>query len=117
MNRKIYESLPDDLQEIIRQASYAIYNNIWSEYTANNGASLVELIKKHNVQLKRFPERLLAKLAKVSQEVVEEFSAKDPFSKKVYNSYNTFRRQAIGWTQIGEEAFSLARTLSHTYLE
>jgi TRAP-type mannitol/chloroaromatic compound transport system substrate-binding protein len=117
VNRKIYESLPDDLQEIIRQASYAIYNNIWSEYSANNGASLVELIKKHNVQLKRFPERLLAKLAKVSQEVVEEFSAKDPFSKKVYNSYNAFRRQAIGWTQIGEEAFSLARSLSHTYLE
>ena len=117
VNRKSYESLPDDLQEIIRQASYAIYNHIWSEYSANNGASLVTLLKEHKVRLKRFPERLLAKLAKVSQEVVEEFSAKDPFSKKVYNSYNAFRRQAVGWTQIGEEAFSLARSLSHTYLE
>jgi TRAP-type mannitol/chloroaromatic compound transport system substrate-binding protein len=116
VKKKSYESLPDDLQEIIRQASYAIYNNVWSEYSANNGASLVELIKKHKVQLKRFPERLLAKLARVSQEVVEEFSAKDPFSKKVYNSYNTFRKQAVGWTQIGEEAFSLARSLSHSYL-
>lgn len=117
VNRKAYESLPDDLREIMREACYAIYNSIWSEYSANNGASLVELIKKHNVSLKRFPERLLAKLAKVSQEVVEEFSGKDPFSKKVYHSYNAFRRQAVGWAQIGEEAFSLARSLSHSYLE
>lgn len=117
MNKQVYESLPDDLREIIRQACFASYNHIWSEYSANNGASLVELIQKHNVRFKRFPERVLVKLAKVSLEVVEEFAEKDPFSKRVFDSYNTFRKRAIGWSQIGEEACSLARSLTQSYLD
>ena len=117
INKQVYESLPSDLREIIRQASLAIYNHIWSRFSANNGSSLVELIQKHKVKLKRYPERVLVKLAKVSREMVEEFAEKDPFSKKVYNSYSEFRKQAIGWTQISEEAYSLARSLTESYLD
>lgn len=117
INKKVYESLPNNLREIIRQACSAAYNYIYSEYLANNGISLLELIQKHKVQLKRFPESVLVRLAKLCKEVIEELSARDMFSKKVYNSYNAFRRQAVGWSQIGEEAYSLARSLTYSYLE
>jgi TRAP-type mannitol/chloroaromatic compound transport system substrate-binding protein len=117
VNKKTYQSLPDDLREIIKQACSASYNFIWSEYSANNGASLVELMQTHKVQLKRFPERTLVALAKLSQEVIEEIGGKNPLSKKVYDSYIAYRGQAIGWAQIGEEAFSLARSLTHSYLD
>ena len=117
VNKKTYHSLPGDLQEIIKQACSASYNFMWSEYSANNGASLIELIQKHKVQLKRFSERTLVALAKLSQEIIEEIGGENPLSKKVYNSYIAYRRQAVGWTQIGEEAFSLARSLTHSYLD
>jgi len=117
INKKTYESMPDDLQEIFKHACSASYNYIWSNYSANNGASLMELIKTHKVQLKRFSERTLVALAKLSQEVISEIGGKNPFSKKVYESYTAFRKQAVGWTQIGEEAVSLARSLTLSYLE
>lgn len=117
MNKNVYESLPVELREIVRHACFAMYSHIWSGYSANNGNSLVQLIQKHKIRLRRFPERVLAELARVSRSVVEEIADKDPFSRKVFDSYNAFRKQAVGWTQIGEEAFSLARSLTYSYLD
>jgi TRAP-type mannitol/chloroaromatic compound transport system substrate-binding protein len=117
VNKKFYESSSNDLQEIIKQACSASYNYTWSDYSANNGASLVELIQTHKVSLKRFSERTLVTLAKLSQEIIKEIGGTTPLSKKVYESYITFRRKAIGWTQIGEEAVSLARSLTQSYLD
>ena len=116
VNKKFYESLSNDLQEVIKHACSASYNYTWSDYSANNGASLVELIQTHKVNLRRFSERTLVTLAKLSQEIIEEIGATNELSKRVYDSYINFRRKAIGWTQIGEEAVSLARSLTQSYL-
>ncbi|MDM8523980.1 hypothetical protein QUF80_11485 [Desulfococcaceae bacterium HSG8] len=116
VNKKIYEDLPADLREIIRQAASAAYYRLWSEYSANNGVALLELVNRHKVQLRRFPDRLLMELARLSQEVMEEIAARDPLSKKMYDAIRGFRNQSVGWTQISEEAYSLARSLVYSYL-
>jgi len=51
----------------------------------------------------------------VAKEVVEDTASKDKFSQKVFASYNDFRKQTVGWSQIGEEAFSLARSLTFSF--
>lgn len=112
MNKKIYDALPADLQAIIQHATRDAYSFMLSEYTTHNAAALVDLITKHQVRLKRLPDRVLLQLGRVSQEVVADVAAGDPFTQKVYASYTAFRRQAVGWSQVGEEGYSLARTLA-----
>ncbi len=116
VNKDAYASLPGDLQEIIRQASFAAYNHMWSEYSAKNGTALVELVVRHQVKMKRFPDRVLMDMARLSRDVMTEIANRNPLSKKIYDSYTAFGRKAIAWTQISEEAFSLARSLTFSYL-
>lgn len=110
VNKQAYASLPKELQQIVASACQAANLDILSEFTARNSDALDTLVTKHKVKLERFPKDLLQKLEKTSSEVMAAIAAKDPFSKKVYQSFMKFKRQAIGWSRISEEGFTLART-------
>jgi len=64
------------------------------------------------IELKRFSDQTLAKLARMSRSILDEIGSKDTLSKKIYRSWSLFRKQAISWTQLSEEAFNLARSLT-----
>ncbi len=83
-----------------------------AEYTLGNTDALTTLVHTHKVQLRRFPNAVLATLGKVSQEVVAAVAAYDPLARKVYDAFHALWQKAIGWSQIGEEAYSLARSLT-----
>ena len=110
VNKKNYESLPEYLREIIKQAAHASYKDSVSMFLSDNISALKTLVKEHNVQLKRFPDRVLSKFGKLSMEVVREIAAKDPFTQKVYDSYIAFLEQSVVWDQIGEGGYSLSRS-------
>jgi TRAP-type mannitol/chloroaromatic compound transport system substrate-binding protein len=112
INRELYAGLPNDLQKIVEFACRASYGDMLDEFTARNTAALTELVDKHRVQLKQFPEAVLQRLAQTSREVVAEIAAKDAMSKKIHESYLKFRSQAVKWNRIGEEGYSLARSLT-----
>jgi len=105
VNKGVFEKLPTDLQHIIRAATYR--SNIWmlSAFEAQNNVYLQTLINEHNVQLKRFPDDVLQTFKKYTKEVLDELTAKDPMSKKVYESYNAFRRQVAAWGETSEKAY------------
>jgi len=104
-NKKVYESLPKDLQAILD--AVAMETNMWSlsEFEAGNGAALQELITKHKVDLKRFPEDLLAGLRKLAQEVLEEEANKDPMARKVHDAFKKFKAQVGVWGSVSEKAY------------
>ena len=112
VNKKAYEALPSDLRAIVDSAMKTAYQDMLSEFTAKNNASLVQLVDQHGVKLKRFSDDVLAKMGQLSKEVVEEVAAKDPMSAKVYKSFNDFRKQSLNWNNIGEAGYSLARSLT-----
>ncbi|MGK5092766.1 TRAP transporter substrate-binding protein [Deltaproteobacteria bacterium TL4] len=111
VNKQEFEKLPQDLREVISQAAKAAYTDMLSEFTAQNNMALGELLHKHKIQLKRFPDPVLEKLAELTQQVMEETAAKDEAFKKVYASFNSFRNRALAWNTIGEESSSIARSL------
>lgn len=104
-NKKAYESLPKDLQAILD--AVAMETNMWSlsEFEAGNGAALQELISKHNVNLKRFPEDLLAGLRKLAVDVLEEEANKDPLARKVHDAFKKFKAQVGVWGSVSEKAY------------
>lgn len=105
VNLDAWNQLPDDLKSIVEAAAYKC--NMWmlSEFEAKNNGALQELITKHNVQLKQFPESVLKELKKLSHEVLEEVANSDPMSRKVYDSFLEFQKNMTAWNKVTEEMY------------
>jgi TRAP-type mannitol/chloroaromatic compound transport system substrate-binding protein len=80
-----------------------------AEYTTRNQSALVELIEKHNVDVRPFPDDVLQKLQTLSDEVVAEVAAADPMSEKVYKSYKAYRDNVKAYHAVSEQAYINAR--------
>ena len=102
VNLDAYNSLPPDLQSIVRHAARAASLDMLAESTANNNRALNLLINEHNVQLRRFPDDVLNKLAEYSQESLAELAGKDPLFREVYESLREFRDSVMDWQNISE---------------
>ena len=111
INEKALKALPDDLQAIVINACRIANQDMLAEYTNRNNQALHDLVTKHNVDLRKFPDDVLKQLRTISDEVVSELAAKDPMSKKVFESFKAFRAQAKEWHNVSERAYLNARAL------
>jgi TRAP-type mannitol/chloroaromatic compound transport system substrate-binding protein len=104
-NKKVFDALPADLKHIIDSA--CMENELWvlSQFEAQNGAALQELITKHKVELLQFPGDVMKKLRTLAQEVNEEEAAKSPQAKKVNEAYKNFAKVVGTWGTISEKAY------------
>ncbi|GAB4300700.1 MAG: TRAP transporter substrate-binding protein DctP [Thiohalomonadaceae bacterium] len=109
INEKAFKALPKDLQAIVLTACKAANMDGLSDFTARNNEALHTLVTKHKVQLKKFPDDVLRQLKTTADAVVAEIAAKDPLSKKVYESFTRFRDQVVAWHDVSERAFLNAR--------
>jgi TRAP-type mannitol/chloroaromatic compound transport system substrate-binding protein len=111
VNKKVWQGLTKEQQEIIAVAVQAEATIEYAEFAYKSGDALDVLLNKHGVQLRRFSDDMLVALGKAASEVVEEVGNKDPFTKKVYESFIRARKKAIGWSTIGDQAYMNARSL------
>jgi TRAP-type mannitol/chloroaromatic compound transport system substrate-binding protein len=109
VNLKKWNDLPDDLKAIVTAANSAVNQAVLSEMVARNNSSLANLIEKHKVTLKQFPDAVLTGLAQLSEKVIGDLAAADPLSKKVMDSYTKFQKEAQNWSARGELAYMRAR--------
>ncbi len=115
INLDAWNTLPDDLKAIIEAANRAVNVTVLSEFQARNNDSLDQLIKKHGVVLKRFPDEVLNGLGRLAGEVLSELANQDPLSRKVFDSILEFRRKAISWAKVSEQSYMTARLLPFEY--
>jgi TRAP-type mannitol/chloroaromatic compound transport system substrate-binding protein len=111
INKDAFSKLPKDLQSIVLNACKVVNQDMLAEYTARNNAALHTLVNKHKVDLRPFPDDVLAKLRQLSDEVVAEVAAKDKLTKEVYESFRTFRDQVMEWHKVSEQSYMRAREL------
>ena len=111
VNKQTFESLPKDLQAIVKHACKDASMDMISEFSAKNNAALDTLVNKHQVSVKALPDDVLKKLHWLSNEVVQDIVDRDAFSQKVYASYSSFQQQAIKWSDVSEYAYMRARGL------
>ena len=105
VNKTAFEGLPENLQEIIRSAAYRA--NLWmlSTFEAKNNEYLQKILDEKGVEVRKFPDSVLDTLKKYSQEVIEELTSSDAMSKKVYDSFFTFRKNIKKWSDISERIY------------
>lgn len=83
-----YQALPADLQEIVRMACQAAYDDVASDMYANDPRSLATLVNDHGVQVRRFPEEILEAGAKAAAELLTDIRTNgDALTKEVVESF------------------------------
>jgi TRAP-type mannitol/chloroaromatic compound transport system substrate-binding protein len=70
------------------------------------------LLQDKNVEIRKFDDVLLQALGKASNEVLAETASKDALTRKIYESYSSFRKQQISWTNLAERGYLNARDLT-----
>ena len=104
-NKSKFESLPTDLQEIVRKGIESL--NIWMqcEFDSKNSVYLNKLLNEENVQLKVFPTDVLKSFKEKSNEVLLEMIEKDPKSKKIFDAYEDFRVKFKDWSVVSDKIY------------
>ena len=111
INKGAFERLPKDLQAVVRSAAYQSNVAMLSEFEAKNNSYLQKLITEHKVLLKRFPDDVLKSFKKYTSEVLNEVTAKDKMSRKVYDSFSRFQRNVSKWADVSEVAYHSIREM------
>ncbi len=88
VDKKKYQELPDDLQAIIRDVSQAEYDQVASDFYANDPRALKTLVDQHGVNVRQFPDEILEAGAKAAEEVMKGLlESDDALTKKTAQSF------------------------------
>jgi len=106
INKKAWDGLPKDIQAIIQAAARDanLTSHTWSE--ANNGDALADLVKNHGVKAQPFPADVLKVMHGKAKEFLAAEAAKDPLTKKVFDSYFAFKAKHDAWNDLSEVPFN-----------
>ena len=105
VNKDKFESLPSDLQEIVRSAASRLNEWMLAEFDAQNSIYLKMLYEDEKTDVRKLPDEVLRQLRKVGLEVMEETAQTNAQTRKVYDSFAAFRRQIKPWSDISERSF------------
>ena len=104
INQQAWNSLPADLQAIVRIACQAATIDSLSDFTYNNGIALKKLVDEHGVELRRFPEQVLKHLSAISDDVLLEMAAETELMGRIYDSFKKYNETVRPWTAISDQA-------------
>jgi len=106
VNRKTFEGLPADLQEILRVAMKTAAYDMYVQSTHESGKNWSAMQEEFpNILVKTFPEEVMSALRQANEDLLAENAAADPFAAKVLSSQKTYMDQVRAWTMISDKAY------------
>lgn len=105
VNAQAWASLPDDLKEIVAVACQATTTDMYAEFEALNGDYLYSLINEHGVELRAFPDDVLASLKQHTFDILDDTAAEDPLFDEIWTSFRNYMVKVKTWTDVGERYF------------
>jgi TRAP-type mannitol/chloroaromatic compound transport system substrate-binding protein len=106
-NKKKWDSLPKDLQAILRYAAEAASSaNFWTGID-NYSRDLQALTTKHNVKVIRTPKSIMAEQLKAWDVLTDRLSKADPFFAKVVESQRAFAKRSAYYVLFNDADYRL----------
>ncbi len=106
INTARWNSLPADLQHIVKQAAAATSTWTFSAMEYHNSRALKELFAKKNVEVLPFPQEVMEELRAVTRQTLASEAEKDPDFKRVYAAYQAFRESYQPWHELTSRALA-----------
>jgi TRAP-type mannitol/chloroaromatic compound transport system substrate-binding protein len=106
VNRKKWDTLPPDLQEILRVAMRASAYDMYAQ-SYHVSAENWHLIKKDypDVQIKTFPREVINAMRKANAELLAERAAADPLAREIIDAQAAYLAIVREWTAISDQAY------------
>jgi len=101
VNKAEWAKLPKEYQEAFTAAAYEANVTTLAEYDHKNPAALSRLLAS-GVKLRSFSDEILDEAYKASLALYEDEAAKNPAFKKIYESYNAYRKTQNAWFSVAE---------------
>ena len=108
INKARWDSLPADLQLMVKQAAAATSVWTYSAMEYHNSQTLKELSTKKNVQLLPFPPDVMRELRDITAQTLIGEAEKDPDFKRVYEAYQSFRLEYQPWHRLTSQALEIS---------
>ncbi len=107
-NKKKFNSLSKEHQNILRYASEAENSDFYWNNTLRYADDLIKLKEDHGVNVYRTPESVMAAQLKAWDVIVDQISKEDPFFAKVVDSQKTYAKKVMGYLLLNQPDYALA---------
>jgi len=106
INKRTWNKLPADLQEILRVAMRTAAYDMYIQTYHESGINWAKMNKEYpNVKVKTFPKSVIKALKKANAQLLTEAAAKSPLAKEIQASQANYLKKARVWTNISDKAY------------
>ena len=106
VNRKKFNSLPADLQEILRVAMKAAAYDMYTQSMHESGKNWSTMKQEYpNIKVKTFPEPVMSAIRAANDALLKENAANDAFAAKVLASQQAYMDKVRQWTNMSDKAY------------
>jgi len=110
INKTLWDGLTASERALIEAAAQAETTRS-AEFNAEN-ITLKLLRADERVGIRRFSDALINTFGRLSKEVLADTAAKDPLTRKVYDSYMAFLAGVMDWGELSETGYRDTRLLA-----
>ncbi len=107
-NKDKYNSLPEELQAILRYASEAENSNFYWHNTKRYSEDLVKLREEQGVNVYRTPDGVMSDQLAAWDKVIDRISAEDEFFAKVIDSQKSYAETVMNYLNLNQPDYKLA---------
>ncbi|MEP5246891.1 MAG: TRAP transporter substrate-binding protein [Alphaproteobacteria bacterium] len=104
VSKEKFETLPDDLKEIVHGAALASAAETLADFTFHNIEAFAQLVAAGGTELREWPEPVAAAMAGASQEVLAELAGSSDLAGRIALSYRDYLAKAREWSKWSDAA-------------
>lgn len=106
VSQEAWNAISPELQQIVRSAAADVTNWSFAQFEAENAKAIGEILTEFpDVQLRRFPDAVLARLRELTTVVFDEESTKDAEFARVREAVDKFSSDLNPWSEISIESY------------
>jgi TRAP-type mannitol/chloroaromatic compound transport system substrate-binding protein len=114
INEARWQKLSSELRAIVWTACHEVNMMAPAEYFARNAESLSVLLEEHGVILNNYPHDVLKAMFEVSEQVNAETASEGDINRRIYESWNAFRKRAMDYQPLSDYGFIHNRARAHS---
>lgn len=109
VNKKAWDELPPDLQQIVRSCAAETDRSFYSQWQARDAEYLQKILATGQIRVHEFPVAVSRRLKEISADLLEQVAATEPIARKIYNSFIAFKKNYEAYQGTNEQAYERAQ--------
>jgi len=106
VNEKSFNSLPLDLQKILTVAMKAAAYDMYAQSMHESGVNLKAMQTDYpDIKMRTFPKDVMTEIKNANTKLLKEFASKDPETKEILDSINSYQSTIREWTNFSDRAY------------